>query len=83
MFKNKYKKIVEEIQENVGIINDNQLEIIYYDNSNVSLVQSGKIQEQKGWIIIKHKEHYSQVQTDKIIYKDYLDALLGIKQWQV
>jgi hypothetical protein len=83
IFKNKYKELFTEIQPSLDRINEEKIFIKYFDNSNISHVQSGKIPLQQGWIISGYKESYGNVSTKKTLYKNYFDALLGVAKWQV
>ena len=82
--KNMEAELLKKIIEVMAFINHNKLEIVYYSNENITLVASGKIKRQVGWIVKLHGEKLSGVSIDKQIYDSYSDVLMAIgdKRWQ-
>jgi hypothetical protein len=64
------------VRMNTRII-DNNLEIRYIDNSNISMVKSGKIENQVGWYIKQHDGvPDSKVHIDARIFENIKDLFL-------
>jgi len=81
MFFKKRKEIKDFMNDFISLckkIEDKKLEVVYYDNGNITHVKSGKIKHQIGWVIKEHKERLSDVQIDRVIYPQYKEALIGI-----
>lgn len=67
-----FKKIAKRIEEN-------ELEIKYIDNSNLTHVQSGKIPLQKGWYLKEHDtKPESNIQTEYLVFKSILELFMYI-----
>lgn len=56
---------------------DNDLEIRYIDNSEISVVQSGRVEKQVGWYIKQHdKNGDSKVHVDARVFENIKDLFL-------
>jgi len=65
MFRKKIKAEYVELLNCLDFMKENNLELCYFDNSNVGPVETGKIPKQIGYYIKKHKEKISGVQIDR------------------
>jgi hypothetical protein len=69
LFKKDKISVPKQLLSGLLVIEDEKLEIRYIDNSNLTPVQSGKIQELKGWYISKNGDNYSKTSTDNPVFK--------------
>jgi len=83
MFGKKKKDNINDFLKALYVATKNKLEIRYFDNSNLTPVQSGKIPLQQGWYVSQHKQHFSQVKLDVPFYENFAEALMSIKNMKV